>query len=634
MVVPNLTKKLIAEKKDQGVIECFKFDLQEQETRFIVEKIIQLRKVNPNISWNDFAVLVRTNNQADIFIETFIKHGIPCQFIGSKGLFSSSEILDLISYLKLLANPDDSKAFYRVLKMDIFNFSPLLIAKILNFAKQKNFSLFEVLNFFSNEPFLVDKNALKSIEKLLEMIKTHLKMSQEKTVGQVLYKFLEDSKILEKLIKEETKENSEKLFKINQFFKKIEKFEKESKEKTVKEFIEEIDLIIESGEDSFSLNLENGPEAVKIMTVHSAKGLEFENVFLVNLIDQRFPCSSKKEEIEILPQLIKEIIPEGDLRLEEERRLFYVGCTRAKKRLFFTWAEDYGGLRKRKPSRFLEEIDILSNQCSKILNSRILGSHSLTKITEIQDLASKIVETQNLASLPKKFSYTQLKAFSTCPRQYKYSHILSIPRQPSHALSYGKTIHNTLKEFYSFLIEKKEMTEESLLKIYQKNFIPDFYESKEHLEKRKIEGEKNLKNFYQKENFSQLPSFLERSFNLRIENYTLQGRIDRIDLLEKDKVEIIDYKTGQAPKEKKDREQLFLYALAVEDVFNLKPVLLSYYYIDQGEKISFSPDKEEIKKTKEWAIKIIEEILKSDFSPISGWHCQFCDFKGICEERA
>lgn len=644
----ELSKKLIAQKRDKGVIECFRAEAQEEEIRIIAEKILEIHSSNLNSSWNDFAVLVRTNSQADIFIETFIKYGIPCQFIGSKGLFQHPEILDLISYLKVLVNPDDSKALYRVIKTDVFNFYPLDIIKLLNFAKRKNISLFEALSCFNAIPQQawgdetqnlltgeiqgLSKNTLKSIKRLLEMIKNHLEIAQEETVGQVLYKFLEDSEILKKLTNKETKENSEKIFRFNQLFKKIEKFERENQDRSIRNFVEEIDLIIESGEDfAPSLDPIAGPEGVKIMTVHSAKGLEFENVFLANLVDKRFPCLDKKEEIEIPSELIKETLSEGDIHLQEERRLFYVACTRAKKRLFFSWAEDCGGVKKKKPSRFLQEIgELRSHKVAKLQTKGItkLQNYNLSK--SVSNFSRSVIP-----NLPRKFSYTQLKAFSTCPKQYKYAHILFIPRRGSHTFSYGKTIHNTLRKFYSQLVSKKHSTKEELLKIYQENFISDFYESKEHLEKRKKAGEEALKKFYQteKENFSQPPLFLEKGFNLKVGNYSLKGVIDRLDSLEGDSVEIIDYKTGETPKEKKDKEQLLIYALAVKEVFRFEPSLLSYYYIDQVEKISFSPDQKEIENTKKWIIETVEEILRSKFSPNPGWHCQFCDFKEICEER-
>ena len=101
-----------------------------------------------------------------------------------------------------------------------------------------------------------------------------------------------------------------------------------------------------------------GPEAVKIMTIHTAKGLEFAAVFVVNMVDQRFPSRERKEQIELPDALVREILPERDAHIMEERRLFYVSATRAKQFLYLTWADDYGGATRKKPSQFLVELGL------------------------------------------------------------------------------------------------------------------------------------------------------------------------------------------------------------------------------------------------------------------------------------
>ena len=171
--------------------------------------------------------------------------------------------------------------------------------------------------------------------------------------------FLNDSGYLQYLLKNNKFREIELL---NQFYEKIKSFEEVEIEPTVYNFVELIDMELESGETgSLNFNIEEGPDMVSIMTIHSAKGLEFPFVFLVNLVDKRFPTIERKNPIEIPKELMKDIIPPGDVHLQEERRLFYVGITRAKKGVFFTSAEDYGGLRKKKPSRFLYELGLIEN---------------------------------------------------------------------------------------------------------------------------------------------------------------------------------------------------------------------------------------------------------------------------------
>ena len=126
--------------------------------------------------------------------------------------------------------------------------------------------------------------------------------------------------------------------------------------------MEELALIVDIGSDPAPAQLEEGPERIKIMTVHGAKGLEFPFVFIVNLVDKRFPSIARREQIEVPKDLIKEILPGGDIHLQEERRLFYVACTRAREGLYFSSAKDVGGKTTKKPSRFLFEIDMVQGE--------------------------------------------------------------------------------------------------------------------------------------------------------------------------------------------------------------------------------------------------------------------------------
>jgi CRISPR-associated protein Cas4 len=120
-------------------------------------------------------------------------------------------------------------------------------------------------------------------------------------------------------------------------------------------------------------------------------------------------------------------------------------------------------------------------------------------------------------------------------------------------------------------------------------------------------------------------------FKIKIEDETIIGRIDRIDLL-KNGVEIIDYKTGKTKERLSpdEKQQLLIYQIGVKEALGIKPVKLSYYYLEDGKKVSFCGTEEEIQKEKERILKQIEEIKKSDFSPTPGWQCQFCDYRDVC----
>jgi DNA helicase-2/ATP-dependent DNA helicase PcrA len=342
--------------------------------------------------------------------------------------------------------------------------------------------------------------------------------------------------------------------------------------------------------------------------------------------------------------LVKEILPDGDIHLEEERRLFYVALTRARDGVFLTSAADYGGQRKKKLSRFLVELGFAGEE-AKAPTGQVYFDE--------EKAASENGRTAKRFWLPSKFSFTQLKAFETCPLQYKFAHVLSVPTQGKFTFSFGKTMHSTLQKFFDQTIKKTNHCQtnlfgegavekssvppvEDLLKIYEETWINDWYESKSHEDEYKKLGRATLREFYKihEEKWPRVKA-LEKGFNLKVGDCTVRGVIDRIDEVPGG-VEIVDYKTGSVPKDEKylDKDQLLIYQAAASEVFGEQPVLLSYYYLGENKKMSFLGAEDEIKNIKEKIVATVEEIKKSEFPPKpSMFTCKNCDYKDICEHR-
>ncbi|MBS4034260.1 MAG: PD-(D/E)XK nuclease family protein, partial [Ignavibacterium sp.] len=635
-VLAGLTKNLKATRQGDGLIEHLHFKTQDDEATGVIKKIIDLKKKNRTLAWSDFAILVRANDYANLFIEKLAQTEIPYQFIASRGLYKKPEIMDLIAFLKLIDDYHESSAFYRFVSLPIFKIESLDLINLMHYSKRKNASLFETFG-------LVDKLDIKNrtkkeAGKIVKIIEHYTEQAKKKTIGHLLYDFIEKSGLLKIWTLGRNQESIEKISNLRSFFKKIEEFTQVNQDKTVKNFIEHLNLELEAGEEGSLKNiLEQGPETIKIMTIHQAKGLEFPYVFIVNLVDKRFPSIERKDPIEVCDELIKEILPAGDYHLQEERRIFYVAMTRARDGLFLTSADDYGGLRKKKQSRFLEEAGFIQQkEKQKKSNQRKLdlGISVIGNLTHI--------ESKNIKILPHKFSFTQLIAFQNCPQQYKYAHILGVPGKPKFTFSFGQSIHQTLKNFYqSYQQTKKTPSLKELLNIYEKNWLDDWYDSKEQEKERKEIGRQSLIQFYKKHKRSlKQIKFIEKPFNLKIGGYTIKGVIDRVDILEKkegyDIVEIIDYKTGNLPTKKNELnpEQLLIYALAVREVFHDIPQKLTYYYFDNNQPISLESFEEQIVGVKERILKTIEEIFKSDFRATPNpWKCKYCDFKEICQDR-
>ena len=628
--INKINKKLVADKKGEGIIEHIHTKTLQEEGVKVVNRIIEILNKDKDSTYDDFAILVRANSAADIFTKALERAGLPYQFLASKGLYSKPIIIDTISYFKVLDNYYESMAVYRILNMPFLEIDYNDLAKITQYSRYKTKPLHEVME----EIFLVSGISQKTQDKIsfiLNLIKKHSILSKEKTVSEVFLAFLQDSGYLKYLIDKGVKKEIDIL---NQFYKKIKSFEESNIDPSLRNFVEEVSLEIESGEEgSLKFDPEQGPEMIKVMTIHSAKGLEFKYVFLVNMVDKRFPTIGRKDLIELPEELIKDIKPKGDVHLQEERRICYVAMTRAKMNLYFTSAEDYGGTRKKKLSRFLAEMGYNSTEEEKEENDLLL-KHS--------NVSDKKNNNSNLKLLPSHFSFSQLAAFEKCPLQYKFNFILKVPVKGKAVFSFGKTMHKTLHLFLkeASIRKKGDLPKMSYIsKLYEENWVDEWYENKKQKEEYRKLGEEIIKNFY-KDFLKNPPKILkikdnlalEIPFNLKIGGNTLYGVIDRIDEIEGEAI-IIDYKTGKA-KEKLDsgdKEQLLIYQIAGEEVLGINIKGLSYHYLNENKKVSFLGSEKDKKKLKEKIIKEIEQIKKSNFDPTPGWQCKYCDFKDICD---
>ncbi|MBI2054102.1 MAG: PD-(D/E)XK nuclease family protein, partial [Candidatus Staskawiczbacteria bacterium] len=596
--------------------------------------------------YNDFAILVRANSHAAPFVRALERAGLPYQFLASRGLYSKPVILDVISYFRLLDNCHESSSLFRILNLDFLGIQEQETASLTLYSHKKTKSLFETLQDLPLLPKISAKTKEK-INFLLALIEKHTRLAKERGVSEVFAAFLEDSGYLKSLV---AKEDSEKIDLLNQFYKKIKRFEETAKDPGLKNFMEEISLELESGEEGkLEFDPEKGPDMIKVMTIHAAKGLEFKYVFLANMVDKRFPAIERKDPIELPDELIKDIKPKGDAHLQEERRICYVAMTRAKKGLYFTSAEDYGGQRKKKLSRFLIEMGYSDK--SQIPNPKSQNEFFRRKAVLVKRNKNKLPNEY----LPEHFSYSQLAAFQKCPLQYKFNFIMKIPIKGKAVFSFGKTMHGALFEFLKNANEFAKIKQEGLFGpgdnknnggnfdylagLYEKNWIDEWYESKQQKEEYRKLGRKIIKDFY--EEFSKNPpkifkiggaAALEIPFNLKLKSYTIFGVIDRIDEKEGGAA-IVDYKTGK-PKDRldfDDKEQLLIYQIACQEIFKIKLKELTYYYLESGKKMSFLGRDGELEEQKRKIIEIIEQIKNSEFSATPGWQCKFCDFKDICD---
>jgi DNA helicase-2/ATP-dependent DNA helicase PcrA len=642
-IVEKVDKKLISTKKEKGEVSFIHKDRVENEADAVAKKITELIS-NSDINYSDIAILVRANNHAEPFIKALSRYGIPYQFLGPGKLFREDEIIDLISYLKVLYNIDDSLALYRVLAIDELDLSARDIAKTLVFAKKFNLSLFDACEKISDVS--ISDNSKEKIKNLIKLINKHLKQLKSKSAGEILYSFLVETNLLEKLLDPRNPYDEKKASNIAKLFDKLKTYEIEHDDSSVFSVVDWIDLSTEIGESPLAANIDwNKENAVNILTVHSSKGLEFKVVFLVNLASQRFPSQERKETIPIPEKLIKEILPKGDFHLEEERRLFYVGMTRAKDKLFLTAADFYGeGKREKKLSQFVFEAlgeEVLSSK-EEVQSQQLSFLDYEPKLNSAHLSAGVSKEAEAMPIHINYLSYSQIETFSVCPLHYKLKYILKVPTPPSSSQSFGNSFHLTMKAFYENL-KKGELPSKSLIhNLLKENWISEGYISKSH-ETKSFEKAVKFLDYYLEDLFDPniIPEALEQPFLIKLNSLKIGGKIDRVDV-KGEEIEIVDYKTGANPLTQKEADkdlQLSIYALAAVSIpeypFNrdIKNVKLSLYYFDKPQTVTTTRTKKDLEEAKKTIEDYKKQIESSDFKCSKNFLCENCEYKLFCREE-
>jgi DNA helicase-2/ATP-dependent DNA helicase PcrA len=628
-VKAKIAKQLKSVSKKPGAPpEFLHFDRLENEADGVAKKINELLSDEKNgLSPKDFAILVRANAHAHPFSAALSRHGVASQFLGPGRLFDQPEIKDLIAFLRVMKDPTDSASLFRVLSMDFFAIPVRDLISVSNFAQRQNRSLLEVCEELKSNP---------QITKLVDLINTHLRQSLKESAGQVLFNFLNSSGLLAAILNYQLPIDERIAQNITRFFSKLKSFESENSDATIPAVLDWIDLSHEVGESPAATDTDwSEMDAVNILTLHSAKGLEFPVVFLVNLVVGRFPSLERKEQIPVPDELIKEVLPQGDFHLQEERRLFYVGLTRAKHQLFLTAADYYGeGKRVKKLSPFISEA--LGNNVTMPQFNIATVQPSLLDWQPPQFSTKKITNHEPITI--NYLSYSQIQTFIDCPLHYKAKYILRLPSPPSAASSFGNTIHKTMKDYYQSI---KRNEHPDILQIFSRAWTPEGYYNSRHAKEYFDRGHRYLAEFITANPFPHSPAVLEESFTVPIGDIKIGGKIDRADILPDGTLEIIDYKTStkllDAAAAAKDL-QLSFYALAATLIphppFNRQPgqVKLTLYYFDRQQAVSVFQTPQQLAAAKSEIIDYAKQIQDSDFHCSGSLICQKqCDFQILCD---
>lgn len=615
------------------------FSNYSEEADFAASEI-ERRIKEGSADFSDFAVLVRSKNDAKIFLATFENKGIPYRFTGDEGLFNKKEVQFLINFCASLASPFDFNPLFDVAVSDIYSVDPFVMSKIGARSGDYHISAFDLMKGMHRYPEIEasDKDA-KGLESLVKDIEHYTGLiAQGWRAGEVVYDFVKSKRIFEKLLKANTPEAGREIANIAKFFEILKQFSINEEYDTVVNFTRYIELKRKSGDNPQAELLESlDEECVQVATIHKAKGLEYSFVFVPGLIQDKFPMRKMGGPGFPLPEeIMHDLVDEETYRVEEERRLFYVAMTRAKDTLYLTASRQYEGAANKKISVFLKELGVEEPEMSAQSENVLERLSFFERKKGVLEALSAPVKPG-----PLVLSNYQIDDYLTCPFKYKLIHILRMPIREVPNIIYGQAMHKVAAEYYKSKMEGTHAELEALIKIFESMWRPVGFISREHERRRFEKGKENIRRFYeQEEKAGVVPVFIEKDFEFKLDDrVSVRGRWDRIDEREGKRV-ILDYKTSEVQDEEKAKKkissadisrQLTLYALAHEMCFGMPVENVGVYFFESGITALKKLRKDTTEKFKEKILETACSIREGKFDPAPGsFTCSQCAFFDIC----
>jgi DNA helicase-2/ATP-dependent DNA helicase PcrA len=428
-----------------------------------------------------------------------------------------------------------------------------------------------------------------------------------------------------------------------------------------------LQTLIDAGDDPATADLDPDADAVAVLTVHKAKGLEFPIVYLPGLAAGRFPIPGRRDAL-ALPAVLGDqpAAADDEIQLREERRLFYVAMTRARDELVLSHAVDYGGVGIRRLSPFvLEALDLPPTAVDPVVRP----AAALDRI-EAANPAPAPVRTaaeRGPTGEPLTLSFSGIDAYLSCPLKYKLGHVVRVPAPPHHAMIYGSALHRAVQEFHRRHARGEVMTEEQLFAAFDAAWTNEGFLSRDHEDARLNAGRETLRRFRaaQLEPGAVIPAYVEREFSFSLGGDRIRGRWDRVDiepaeadgqdpapqappaqadtvaptfeLTGRERVTITDYKTSDVTDPVKARQrareslQLQIYAMGYEALTGRLPDAVQLHFLDTGVTGRIDVDPRKLAKGKDKIARAAAGIRAGEFTPTPDRStCGWCPYRAIC----
>lgn len=585
-------------------------------------------------SARNFCVLARSNAEIEPLARALTVRGMPVRTHTQADFFAQPAVRPLVAFLRSVADPSQTIELYVLATAWPYGLGGPALTELLADARRAHRPLWDVLQRLAEDPsrsMQLDTFAA-GVRRLVAEVSGAIDASHERSTGEVLYEHLRRSGHLARLAAAIDPAEPRA---VARFFDIVRGRSALLADPRVAALVPQLDSLIEAAEATGE-DFVPESDAVSVLTVHRAKGLEFNVVYLTGLVDGRFPTHSRPPAMSVAWSDVRGETPDAaEDRLVEERRLCYVAMTRARDELrLSTHATGPGGRGRRRPSPFIAEALDLP------VDKAVVPAPGLAGIT-LPAPAQPVLPPPPAGSTQTSFSFSQLEEYLDCPERYRLRYVVGLPTPAHHALSYGRAMHSTVAWFHLQVAQGATPSEQELVAEFRRAWVSEGFLSREHEQARFAAGLRSLAQFRACELAQPSPVVaVERPFEIQLGGSRVRGRMDRVDLAD-DGAVIVDYKSSdvrvqrKADEKARDSLQLRVYALAHEKQTGTLPVRMELHFLDTGLTGTATPVPARLDKARDEVATAVAGIAAGEFTARpSPFTCGYCPFRQICPQSA